>query len=209
LPDHEYSPEKAKNLLSQAGWTDSNNDGILDRSTPAGKINFEFTFLLNAGNETREQIMLLLVDEFRKVGIKANIKKLDWSVFLDNLRLHQFDACVGSWVNDPIPSDPYQIWHSSQIANKGSNYVSFNNKRADELMDLNRVEFDAEKRKQYMKEFQQIVYDEQPYTLLWNVLYPAVYNKRLQNVKFSYVRPGYNPGQWWVPKAQWRLAAAP
>lgn len=209
LPDIPYSPAKAKELLAQAGWTDANKDGVLERTVNGKTIPFEFAFLLNAGNESREQIMLLLVDEFRKVGIKASIKKLDWSVFLENLRQHQYDAFVGSWVNDPIPSDPYQIWHSSQIANKGSNYAAFRNKRADELMDLNRLEFDPEKRKAYMKEFQQIVYDEQPYTMLWSVLYPCVYNKRLQNVNFSYVRPGYNPGQWWVPKAQWRLAAAP
>ena len=209
LPDMPYSPEKAKDLLAQAGWTDANGDGVLERSINGRSVPFEFSFLLNAGNESREQIMLLLVDEFKKVGIKANIKKLDWSVFLENLRQHQYDAFVGSWVNDPIPSDPYQIWHSSQIANKGSNYAAFRNKRADELMELNRLEFDPEKRKAYMKEFQQIVYDEQPYTMLWSVLYPSVYNKRLQNVHFSYVRPGYNPSQWWIPKAQWRLAAAP
>lgn len=209
LADIEYSPEKARTLLAEAGWTDANKDGVLERNLAGRSTPFEFTFLLNAGNESREQIMLLLVDEFRKVGIKASIKKLDWSVFLENLRQRQYDAYVGAWVNDPIPSDPFQIWHSSQIQNKGSNYVGFNNKRADELMELNRLEFDAEKRKAYMKEFQQIVYDEQPYTMLWNVLFPSVYNKRLQNVKYSYVRPGYNPGQWWVPKAQWRLAAAP
>lgn len=153
--------------------------------------------------------MLLQIDEFRKVGIKASIKKLDWTVWLDNVRLHNFDAVVGSWVNDPMPSDPYQLWHSSQIENKGSNYCSFSNARADELMELNRTEFDPEKRRQYMLEFQKIVYDEQPYTMLWNVLYPAVYNKRLHNVQFSYVRPGFNPGQWWVPTSQWRLAPAP
>ncbi len=209
LPDIPYSPEKAKELLAQAGWTDSDKDGTLEKTVNGRTVPFEFAFLLNAGNESREQIMLLLVDEFRKVGIKASIKKLDWSVFLENLRQRQYDAYVGSWVNDPIPSDPYQLWHSSQIQNKGSNYVGFANKRADELMDLNRLEFDPEKRKAYMMEFQKIVYDEQPYTMLWTVLYPAVYNKRLQNVQFSYVRPGYNPGQWWVPKSQWRFAAAP
>jgi peptide/nickel transport system substrate-binding protein len=209
LKQIEYSPEKARQLLAQAGWTDSDKNGVLDRVVNGKKVDFQFTFLLNNGNESREQIMLLLADEFKKVGIVTKIKKLDWTVFLDNLRDRKFDAYIGSWVNDPIPSDPYQIWHSSQATNAGSNYVAFVNKRADELMEQNRLEFDAAKRKALMKEFQQIVYDEQPYTMLWLPLYPSVYNKRLQNVHYSYVRPGYNPGQWWVPKAQWRLAAAP
>lgn len=202
----DYNPTKAKALLVEAGWSDSNGDGILDRQRDGKRENLTFTFLLNAGNEMREQIALILTQEFRKVGIDAKIKKLEWAIFLQNLRGRQFDAYIGGWVNDPIPTDPYQIWHSSQADNQGSNYVSFRNQRADWLMENNRLEFDESKRIAYMKEFQQIIYDEQPYTFLWSPLYPAVYNKRLQNVRFSFVRPGYNPTQWWVPRSLWKNA---
>jgi len=201
-----YDPIKAKALLAEAGWNDSNGDGILDRTVNGKRENLAFTFLLNAGNEVREQIALILTQEFRKVGIDAKIKKLEWAIFLQNLRSRQFDAYIGGWVNDPIPTDPYQIWHSSQADNQGSNYVSFRNDRADWLMENNRTEFDEAKRTAYMREFQQIIFDEQPYTFLWSPLYPAVFNKRLQNVRFSFVRPGYNPTQWWVPRSQWRNA---
>lgn len=203
-----FSPTEAKRILDEAGWIDTDNDGYRDKVLDGKKTTLGFKFLLNAGNEAREQIALIVVDECRKVGIQADVKKLEWSVFLENLRTRNFDAYIGSWVNDPIPSDPYQIWHSSQAENKGSNYVSFRNKRADELLELNRIEFDFEKRKQYMYEFQHIVVDEQPYTFLWSPLFPAVYNKRLQNVTFSLVRPGYYPSQWWVPKASWKYEAA-
>ncbi|NQW28909.1 MAG: hypothetical protein HQ472_00160 [Ignavibacteria bacterium] len=202
----DYNPETSRRLLTEAGWIDSDANGVVDRMIDGKKVELSFKFLLNAGNEAREQIALILVDEFKKVGIKAEIKKLEWTVFLDNLRTRNYDAYIGSWVNDPIPSDPYQLWHSSQADNKGSNYVGFRNKRADELMEMNRTEFDPVKRLEYMREFQQIVVDEQPYTFLWMPLYPAVYNKRLQNVGFSFVRPGYNPTQWWVSKANWRYA---
>ncbi len=209
IPAIPYDPSKAKALLSEAGWNDSNNDGILDRMVDGKRVDFTFKFLLNAGNEAREQIMLILADEFKKVGIKVEIQKLEWSVFLENLRTRNFDAYIGSWVNDPIPTDPYQLWHSSQTKNNGSNYTGFSNARADQLIELNRTEFDEAKRIEYMKEFQRIVVEEQPYTFLWMPLYPSVYNKRLQNVNYSLVRPGYNPSQWWVAKSQWRLAAAP
>lgn len=202
----EYSPETSRKLLAQAGWVDTDANGILDKIVNGKKTDLSFKFLLNAGNEAREQIALILVDEFKKIGINAEIKKLEWTVFLENLRTRNYDAYIGSWVNDPIPSDPYQLWHSSQADNKGSNYVGFRNTRADELMEMNRTEFDLAKRMAYMKEFQQIVVDEQPYTFLWMPLYPAVYNRRLQNVGFSFVRPGYNPAQWWVAKANWRYA---
>jgi len=208
LPNIDYNPAKAKQLLAEAGWSDSNGDGVLDKVVGGKREDLTFTFLLNAGNEMREQIVLILSEEFRKVGVKALVKKLEWAVFLQNLRGRQFDAYIGGWVNDPIPSDPYQIWHSSQANNQGSNYVSFRNSRADWLLDNNRIEFDEQRRMAYMKEFQQIVADEQPYTFLWAPLYPSVYNKRLQNVRYSFVRPGYNPTQWWVPKSQWRYSSA-
>ena len=126
---------------------------------------------------------------------------------MENLKSRQFDAFIGGWVNDPIPPDPYQLWHSSQANNSGSNYTNFKNNRVDEVIELNRLEFDEDKRIALMKEFQQIVVAEQPYTFLWMPLYPSVYNKRLQNVNYSLTRPGYNPSQWWVPKSMWRLAA--
>lgn len=204
-----YNTTKAREILAQAGWKDSNGDGILDKNLNGKQTDLSFKFLLNAGNEAREQIALILVDEFKKVGIKADVQKIEWSVFLENLRTRNYDAYIGSWVNDPIPTDNFQLWHSSQANNKGSNYVGFRNKRADELMEMNRQEFDAQKRIAYMKEFQQIVVDEQPYTFLWSPQYPAAWNKRLNNVNFSLVRPGYLPTQWWVAKNNWKYAPAP
>ena len=61
------------------------------------------------------------------------------------------------WVFGIDEPDPYQVFHSSQAISRGSNSVSFNHKRADELVELNRKEFDADKRKKYMYEFQEIL----------------------------------------------------
>jgi len=203
-----YNLSEAKKILAAAGWKDSNGDGVLDKVLNGKPTPLALSILVNAGNETREAIAVSFSDELRKVGIKLEVRKLEWSVFLENMRSRKFEISIGAWVNDPIPSDPYQIWHSSQIGNKGSNYVGFNNPRADQLLEMNRVEFDEQKRIAYMREFQQIVAEEQPYVFLWTPLYPAAYNTRLQNVRFSYVRPGYNPTQWWIPKSMWKYTEA-
>jgi peptide/nickel transport system substrate-binding protein len=203
-----YNLSEAKKILAAAGWKDSNGDGVLDKVLNGKPTPLALSILVNAGNETREAIAVSFSDELRKVGIKLEVRKLEWSVFLENMRSRKFEVSIGAWVNDPIPSDPYQIWHSSQIGNKGSNYVGFNNPRADQLLEMNRVEFDEQKRIAYMREFQQIVAEEQPYVFLWTPLYPAAYNTRLQNVRFSYVRPGYNPTQWWIPKSMWKYTEA-
>lgn len=208
IPSIAYDPNAAKALLAQAGWADANGDGILDKSINGKNTPLTLTMLINAGNELREALAVNLSEELRKIGIKMEIRKLEWSVFQENQKARQFDLYIGGWINDPIPSDPYQIWHSSQAKNRGSNYVSFMNLRVDQLLELNRVEFDEQKRAAYMKEFQQIIAREQPYVFLWSPLYPAVYNRRLQNVTFSSVRPGYNPPQWWVPVGQWKYVQA-
>lgn len=199
-----YNLNEAKRILAEAGWKDANGDGVLDKVINGKMTPLSLSILVNAGNETREAIAVSFSDELRKVGIKLDVRKLEWSVFLENMRSRKFEMSIGAWVNDPIPSDPYQIWHSSQVGNKGSNYVGFKNTRADQLLEMNRVEFDEQKRIAYMREFQQIVADEQPYIFLWSPLNPGAYNTRLQNVKFSYVRPGYNPTQWWIPKSMWK-----
>lgn len=199
IQDYEYNPAKAKKLLAEAGWSDTNGDGIVDKVINGTRQDLAFSFLLNSGNETRENLMLLLIEEMRKVGVKAEIQKLEWAVFLENLRSRQYDAYIGAWVNDNVPPDLFQIWHSSQAKNKGSNYVNFMNARVDELIEKNRIEFDAEKRKEFMIEIQQILHEERPYTFLWLQQYTAGYNKSLQNVRFSTIRPGYFVHHWWVP----------
>lgn len=198
IPAIDYDPAKAAALLAEAGWVDSDGNGVRDKIVDGVRTELAFTFLLNAGNESRERIALFLVDEFKKVGVTVKVQKLEWSVFLENLRSHKFDCYIGAWVNDDVPSDPYQIWHSSQSKEKGSNYVGFVNARADELIEQNRVEFDPERRKELMRAFQRIVVDEQPYTFLWLQHYPSIYNKRLGNMRFFTVRPGYHPPSWTV-----------
>ncbi|MFN5866035.1 MAG: ABC transporter substrate-binding protein, partial [Candidatus Kapaibacterium sp.] len=165
---YDYNPEKAKQLLADAGWSDTDGDGVLDKTIKGQKVRMEFSINVNAGNETRENIAILFSNEAKRVGIMCHVARIEWSVFLKQNATHAFDAYIGSWVNDNIPSDPLQLWHSSQAENEGSNYVGFRNKRADELMELNRVEFDVTRRTQLMREFQQIVHEEAAYTCLWS-----------------------------------------
>ncbi|MFM8569204.1 MAG: ABC transporter substrate-binding protein [Candidatus Kapaibacterium sp.] len=194
-----YDPEKAKQLLASAGWSDSDGDGVLDKVVDGRKVRMEFSMNVNAGNETRENVAILFSNEAKRVGITCHVARIEWSVFLKQNATHAFDAYIGSWVNDNIPSDPLQLWHSSQAENEGSNYVGFRNRRADELMEQNRVEFDVARRTQLMREFQRIVHDEAPYTFLWSPQLLALVNRRIANVRFKPVRPGYLVTEWYGP----------
>ncbi len=195
-----YDPDMAKKILKEEGWEDTDGDGILDKMIDGRRIPFKFTFLTNNGNQVRKQIGLIMSENLRRVGIKADVQTMEWAVFLNNVRDHKFDAVILAWVMPITDTDPYQIFHSSQAVGRGSNTVSFKNDRADELIELNRKEFDPEKRKAYIREFQEILHEEQPYTFLYIPMSNFVYHKRFKGVNVYPFRPGFDPLEWWVPQ---------
>lgn len=195
----EYNPDEARRILSQEGWIDSNHDGILDKEINGELVDFTFTILTNQGNEKRKQIGLIMVEELRKVGINAGLQTMEWSVYLDNVRDHKFDAIILGWVMSIKDTDPYQIFHSSQAVGRGSNSISFKNDRADELIELNRKEFNADIRKKYMFEFQDILHKEQPYTFVVIPKSNLSYHKRFKDVIIYPFRPGFDLREWWSP----------
>jgi peptide/nickel transport system substrate-binding protein len=199
LPEVEYNPEKAKQLLAEAGWKDSDGDGVLDKIIDGKKVDFKFTFLLNT-NPTRQQTCLVIIDDLKKVGIRADVQQLEWSVYLDRIKKHEFDATYGAWVLGVVPMDPYQIFHSSQSKGEGSNYISYNNPVSDSLIEAYRNEIDENKRIEIIKKWQEVIHDDQAYTFLWSPLARYVYNDRFKNTRFYAKRNSPLLNEWWVPK---------
>jgi len=194
IKPYEYNPKKAKELLKEAGWIDSNNDGILDKDG----IDFKFTFLISSASKFAEQLGIIIKEEFKKVGIIVEIKKLEWATFIQQIDERKFDAVTLGW-SMGVEQDPYQIWHSSQ-AEQGSNFVGFKNKRVDELIEKARTEFNPEKRNKMFKEIHRIIHYEQPYTFLFCSMGLVALHKRFQNTKVYNIRPGFDITDWYVPK---------
>ena len=189
-----FDPQKAKELLMEAGWIDTDNDGVRDKDG----VKFDFEFLLPSGSETGEKIATILKEELDKVGIVMKIRKTEWAVFTTRLNERRFDAVTLGW-SMGVESDPYQIWSSTQIKGGGSNFVGFDNKRADELINEARQEFDRDKRIELYREFSEIVHKEQPYTFLFCNMSTVAVSNRFRNVV---VYPlGLDPIEWYVPKS--------
>lgn len=202
LPPINFDIEKSKKLLEEAGWKDTDGNGILDKTIDGRKVEFKFTYLLNT-NESRKQTCLVIADALKKIGIVAEIQTLEWSVFLEKLKKHEFDAFMGAWVLTDYPPDQYQTFHSSQSKNDGSNYGSYNSPVADKLMEEYRAEFDKAKRIEIMKKIQQVLYDDQAYTFLWTPKAKYVYGTRFKNVRWYPTPPtAYHTPEWWVPAGQ-------
>ena len=198
-----YDPKRAAELLDEAGWSDHNGDGIRDKDG----VPFRFELLAPATTQYYDQLLPILKEEFRKVGIDMMERRLEFTVLIENLKDHKFDAVSAAWTSDLL-SDPFQVWHSSSMKNRGSNFNSFRNDEADSLIERARQEFDPEKRRQLYWRLQEIMHDEQPYTFVYYGEEAAAYHKRFQNVEWLPARPSYDLSAWFVPKMTQKYTAS-
>jgi peptide/nickel transport system substrate-binding protein len=140
-----------------------------------------------------------LQDELRKHGIDVSVREIDWTIFLGDVKARKFDAVILGWSMSVSEPDAYQVWHSSQAANQGSNHISYKNARVDQILETYRREFDPQKRIELYREFQRILSDEQPYTFLFVGKSVMAAQRRIHGVE---VYPGgIRPMEWWIPKA--------
>jgi peptide/nickel transport system substrate-binding protein len=185
-----YDPARAAKLLDEAGWVDSDGDGIRDRDG----LEFKFTFLVPAGSRFAQSVGLILSEELLKIGVKMEIRQLEWAAMINLLQERDFDATSLAW-STALEDDPYQVWHSTQ-SKQGSNFVGFENKRADYLIEKARTEFDPKKRAVLYHEFQGILHEEQPYTFLFTTPSLVVVSRRFTDVH-AY-RIGLDPLEWGI-----------
>jgi ABC-type transport system substrate-binding protein len=91
--DLEYNPEKAKILLKEAGWEEG-RDGILVKDGKA----FEFTVLVNQGNDARLKTAQIIKENLKKTGIIMHIKVLEWQAMLHQfIDQKRFEAIIMGW----------------------------------------------------------------------------------------------------------------
>jgi len=193
-----YDPLKAKDMLAQAGWSDTDGDGVIEKD---GEI-FEFTILTNQGNDLRKRAVEIIQHQLGAIGIKVKIKVVEWSVFLTEfVNKKRFEAVLMGWGLSRDP-DCFDIWHSSKAGKGEFNFISYKNARVDNLLVQGRHVFDQEARAEIYHEIQRILYDEQPYMFLWVADSLPVVHKRFKNVLPAPAGIGYNFIKWYVPKDQ-------
>jgi peptide/nickel transport system substrate-binding protein len=186
-----YDPKMAASLLDEAGWVDSDGDGIRDKDG----VPFRFEFSIVSGVKFHEQLSTVLKEELSKVGIEMTIRPLEWALFTQVLDGRNYDAVTLGW-SLPVEADPYQVWHSSQVE-KGSNHVGFSNKEADNIIEEARITFDKEERVKFYRRFHQILHEEQPYTFLFVGQSLVSIDRRFENVNIYSL--GIDTTEWWVP----------
>ena len=165
------------------------------------RVNFEFTLLTTGGAAEWTAMQNIYKEALMKIGVKMNISEVDWAVMQKKIEDKDFDAMSGAW-GMSWDMDPYQIWHSSQAAiPKSSNHISYRNPQADKIIDELRQTFDQTKRIELFHKFHRVIYDDQPYTLIFSRKRCAVWWNNLDNVIFTPDRPNTVSLPWFFNSA--------
>ena len=197
LKPYAYDPMKARALLKEAGYVDTNNDGILERD---GKP-FSFEILTNQ-NKEREKSALLIQRRLKEIGIDVKIRSLEWASFIGRfIKTGDFDVVVLGWSLGLDP-DQYGIWHSSQQGGDKFNFIGYNNPKVDKLLEEGRLELDVEKRTKIYHEFSKILLEDSPIVYLSAGYGLLAINKRVQGID-NPAPPagvGHNAEAWYIPQ---------
>jgi len=198
LKPRPYSPEKAKEILHEAGWGDSDGDGILDRN---GKP-LSFTILTNNGNKQRADAATIMQQRLKQVGISVKVRLVEWSAFIENfINKRDFDAVILGWSMTPEP-DQFNIWHSSQTGARQFNFLSYSNPKVDEALMEARRTFDTAERKRLYDIMQEQIYNDVPMVFLFAPYSLPVFNKRIHGIEPAPAGIGWNSEHWFVPRAE-------
>ncbi len=193
-----HDPAKARALLEEAGWKDSDGNGIVEKN---GK-EFHFTVLTNQGNSLRAKTAAIIQRRLKDIGVKMDIRIVEWAAFLKEF-VHpgNFDAVILGWTISPDP-DQYDIWHSSKTGLSELNFIHYKNPEVDKLLSEGRQTFDKVKRKEIYDRFQEIIAEEQPVTFLYVPDALPIVHKRFKGIDPGAAGIMYNFEKWYVEPPQ-------
>ena len=162
-PKIRYNQQEAIKLLEEAGYSQKNlnDDGYLVKN---GKV-FEITLDIYRTDDTR--IETLLQEDFKKVGIKLNLKRVTWATTLKNLDDFNFKM-IGLRYTTEIFPNPELLYHSKFADRKASfNIWGLKDKKVDELLDLYYQEYHLKKRIETLQKLDSILTRKYMTALLW------------------------------------------
>ena len=182
--------EKAKSLLAEAGWTDSNNNGTVDKLIN-GQLEELSLDVLITGSPLSKNMALLFQESAKEAGVEITItQKTSALMRSENFATYNYDMAMTAVGQDAAPDDPYSRWHSDNARPGTQNNSGYNNPRSDELIEKIRTTTDENVRKEYYLQLQEEMYNDQPVIFLYSPLKKIIIRKTL-DANTTAKRPGY------------------
>ena len=195
-----YDPERAKQLLDEAGWIDSNGDGTRDKDG--------VELVLKYGTTTREirrDTQAVVQQQLAEVGVKVELFNYDSDIYFGgyeeggpaasgDLDIFQYsgtpnfpDPDIAEWLCAEIPSDE---------SPSGTNWMYLCDEELDRLFRLQATQVDFEERQQTFFQITQRIFEEAYWVGIWQDPDLFGISERLQNVKISGATPFFNIWEW-------------
>lgn len=177
-----YDEERANRLLDEAGWKDTDGDGIRDKD---GKP-LEMDFVYYSSRPELPLFAEATQADAQKVGIKINLQSVDYNVLDGMAKRGEYDLIISNILTANTGDPEIYLnwyWKSNVNGSNPQNGSGYSNPEYDALSDELAVEFDPEKRKELMIRMQQILLDDGA-TLIFG--YPKtnmVYRNRVAGAK--------------------------
>lgn len=195
IPLWPYDVQKARLFLEEAGWVDTDGDGIIDKLIDGKRVPFQFSLTYYAKSPIAKAIVEYVATALKEVGISLRPVGVDVSDLSAAFEEKNFDAIMYAWALSAPPDDPRQLWSSAGAKQKGSsNVIGFANAEVDQIINQLQYEYDPEKRKKLYHRFDAIIHDEAPYTFLYTPKNLLVYREYLKGVFVPLQRQDLIPG---------------
>lgn len=190
-----YDLQKARQLLAEEGWYDSDGDGIIDKEIDGKRVPFKFSLTYYVKNPLTKSVAEYVATALREIGIECSLNGVDMADLSATLDDKSFDTYFLAWGLGSPPEDPKQTWYSAGAKEKGSsNTIGFVNKEADEIIEKLEYEYDQQKRIALYHRFDKIIFEEAPYIFLYTMKTALLYREYLQNVFLPIDRQDLVPG---------------
>lgn len=164
LKDYAFDIAQANKILDDAGYKDTDGDGV--REMP-GDPKKPLVFRLQWPNNIPEapRIGELLGKTWAQIGIKTEPQSVDPDTLVSVCcPAYDFDIMIWGWSWGPDPNDPLGVTRTDQIPT-GSSETGYANPEFDKLYDQQQVERDPEKRKQIVFKMQEILFNDVTYII--------------------------------------------
>ncbi len=180
-----YDPQRAAELLAQAGWQDTNDDGVRAKNGEP----LAFSIVTNTDDPLRARIAQQLADDWKKIGVAVDVELMPAPALVQEaLRPRKFDAVLFGVTQLPADPDPYALWHSTQTPDKseaGQNYSGWENPEADDLLQEARRTADSAQRAELYRQFQTLFMQDVPAAILYYPVYTYGIDRRLHGVQLA------------------------
>lgn len=184
-----FDLEGAAALLAEAGFTDADRDGVLERTTDGVTTPLRIELIVLAESPELRALAAVYQADLKKIGVDLTLAPMtfsEWQTRVQDKRA--FDGYTGIW-SQGWELDFEPIWHSKNAGPNQSNHVGYANAEVDRLAAEYKRTLDVDARKAMALRIQELIAQDQPYTFLFAPRSMTAYRNGLENVVIRTARP--------------------